>query len=72
MDGCPEADRGEVAFIGRSNVGKSSLVNMVSVSCLGVVKYIHYFHSYPCLSDDMAKNVRTNTLVDKSQIISIH
>ena len=29
MDGCPEADRGEVAFIGRSNVGKSSLVNMV-------------------------------------------
>jgi hypothetical protein len=30
MDGCPEADRGEVAFIGRSNVGKSSLVNMVS------------------------------------------
>ena len=38
MDGCPEADRGEVAFIGRSNVGKSSLVNMVSVLCLGVVK----------------------------------
>lgn len=30
MKGCPEADRGEVAFIGRSNVGKSSLVNMVS------------------------------------------
>jgi hypothetical protein len=29
MEGCPEADRGEVAFIGRSNVGKSSLVNMV-------------------------------------------
>ena len=34
MDGCPEADRGEVAFIGRSNVGKSSLVNMVSVFVL--------------------------------------
>jgi len=35
MDGCPDADRGEVAFIGRSNVGKSSLVNMVSfiVAC---------------------------------------
>lgn len=32
MEGCPEADRGEVAFIGRSNVGKSSLVNMVSCS----------------------------------------
>jgi len=30
MDGCPEDDRGEVAFIGRSNVGKSSLVNMVT------------------------------------------
>lgn len=27
---CPPADRGEVAFIGRSNVGKSSLVNMVT------------------------------------------
>lgn len=30
MDGCPQADRGEVMFIGRSNVGKSSLVNMVT------------------------------------------
>jgi len=30
MKGCPAADRGEVAFIGRSNVGKSSLVNMVT------------------------------------------
>jgi len=30
MDGCPKADRGEVVFIGRSNVGKSSLVNMVT------------------------------------------
>ena len=29
MEGCPVADRGEAAFIGRSNVGKSSLVNMV-------------------------------------------
>jgi hypothetical protein len=29
MNGCPPADRGEAAFIGRSNVGKSSLVNMV-------------------------------------------
>ena len=35
MAGCPPADRGEAAFIGRSNVGKSSLVNMVS-SMLGV------------------------------------
>lgn len=30
MDGCPVANRGEVAFIGRSNVGKSSLVNMLT------------------------------------------
>jgi hypothetical protein len=30
MAGCPPADRGEAVFIGRSNVGKSSLVNMVS------------------------------------------
>lgn len=30
MTGCPPADRGEAAFIGRSNVGKSSLVNMVT------------------------------------------
>ncbi|KAL7551254.1 hypothetical protein ACHAWF_014444 [Thalassiosira exigua] len=30
MNGCPESDRGEVAFIGRSNVGKSSLVNMLT------------------------------------------
>jgi hypothetical protein len=31
MSGCPPADRGEAVFIGRSNVGKSSLVNMVSL-----------------------------------------
>jgi len=30
LAGCPKADRGEVLFIGRSNVGKSSLVNMVT------------------------------------------
>jgi GTP-binding protein len=29
MAGCPPPDRGEVCFIGRSNVGKSSLINMV-------------------------------------------
>ena len=32
MAGCPPADRGEAVFIGRSNVGKSSLVNMVCVN----------------------------------------
>jgi GTP-binding protein len=30
MEGCPVPDRGEAAFIGRSNVGKSSLVNMIT------------------------------------------
>ena len=27
---CPPADRPEYAFIGRSNVGKSSLINMLT------------------------------------------
>eukprot|EP00956_Cyclotella_meneghiniana_P045806 scaffold385551_cov122-Cyclotella_meneghiniana.AAC.1 len=30
LAGCPKPDRGECAFIGRSNVGKSSLVNMIT------------------------------------------
>lgn len=30
MAGCPTPDRGEACFIGRSNVGKSSLVNMIT------------------------------------------
>ncbi len=29
VDGCPKPDRPEYAFIGRSNVGKSSLINML-------------------------------------------
>src|SRR5690242_11881084 len=29
FDKCPEPDRPEIAFIGRSNVGKSSLINML-------------------------------------------
>ena len=29
VDKCPDADRPEIAFIGRSNVGKSSLINML-------------------------------------------
>lgn len=27
---CPEDDMPEIAFIGRSNVGKSSLINMIT------------------------------------------
>ena len=30
MESCPKADRPEYAFIGRSNVGKSSVINMVT------------------------------------------
>jgi GTP-binding protein len=30
VEGCPKADRPEYAFIGRSNVGKSSLINMLT------------------------------------------
>ena len=30
VDKCPKADRAEYAFIGRSNVGKSSLINMLT------------------------------------------
>src|SRR6187431_1895958 len=29
VDNCPKPDRPEFAFIGRSNVGKSSLINML-------------------------------------------
>ncbi len=29
-ENCPKPDRAEVAFIGRSNVGKSSLINMIT------------------------------------------
>ncbi|MCD6013203.1 MAG: GTP-binding protein [Flavipsychrobacter sp.] len=30
VDGCPKTDKPEYAFIGRSNVGKSSLINMIT------------------------------------------
>src|SRR5579859_2431792 len=30
VEGCPKPDRPEYAFIGRSNVGKSSLINMLT------------------------------------------
>ena len=30
VDGCPRPDKPEYAFIGRSNVGKSSLINMIT------------------------------------------
>ena len=30
LDKCPKPDKPEIAFIGRSNVGKSSLINMLA------------------------------------------
>jgi len=30
IEQCPKADKPEYAFIGRSNVGKSSLINMIT------------------------------------------
>jgi len=30
LEGCPKPDRPEYAFIGRSNVGKSSVINMIT------------------------------------------
>ena len=30
VEGCPKPDKPEYAFIGRSNVGKSSLINMLT------------------------------------------
>ena len=30
VEGCPKPDKAEYAFIGRSNVGKSSLINMLT------------------------------------------
>ena len=30
FDGCPAPDLPEFAFIGRSNVGKSSLINLIT------------------------------------------
>jgi hypothetical protein len=41
MAGCPPADRGEAVFIGRSNVGKSSLVNMVCNVSLALLQCQH-------------------------------
>jgi hypothetical protein len=38
MKGCPPPDRGEAAFIGRSNVGKSSLINMVRSNVISIYR----------------------------------
>lgn len=50
MQGCPTADRGEVAFIGRSNVGKSSLVNMVGYCTSHVCIFLCFNLTYTDVS----------------------
>lgn len=55
LAGCPETTLPEVAFIGRSNVGKSSLLNMVTTrkelaktsSRPGKTELINFFHIPP-------------------------
>ena len=51
VEGCPEPDKPEYAFIGRSNVGKSSLINMLTnqtklaktSGCPGKTQLINHF-----------------------------
>lgn len=70
MDGCPVSDRGEVVFIGRSNVGKSSLVNMVSLCFLFMITRI-WFGSFSDKNYDLHDVCLT--LIDyKSKITCIH
>lgn len=66
LKGCPEPVKAEFAFIGRSNVGKSSLINMVlnkrglalTSSKPGKTKFINYFliKSTPSKINGTAKN----------------
>lgn len=51
LDSCPDLEFGEIAFIGRSNVGKSSLINLLAQrnglakvsSTPGATKLINFF-----------------------------
>ena len=64
MKGCPRGDRGECAFIGRSNVGKSSLFNMVSLNAwlydcisIGIVSNQFSLSLYLSLQLTLAKEI---------------
>lgn len=57
---CPPADRPEYAFIGRSNVGKSSLINMVTgrtslAKTSGTPGKTQLINHFDIVSDDRAK-----------------
>jgi GTP-binding protein len=74
VDKCPKPDRPEYAFIGRSNVGKSSLINMLTgkrelakVSANpGKTQMINHFEitSSPTLPRKAEKGVNKWFLVD--------
>ena len=63
LKSCPKADLPEYAFIGRSNVGKSSLINMITgikdlakiSSKPGKTKLINHFLILPLSNPDKIK-----------------
>lgn len=63
---CPKADRPEYAFIGRSNVGKSSLINMLcnneklakTSASPGKTQLINHFTIESIKDNDLGKNVK--------------
>jgi GTP-binding protein len=71
FDKCPEPDRPEIAFIGRSNVGKSSLINMLcdnnklaKISATpGKTQLINHFE-IKCINPVKAKEQMREYLVD--------
>jgi GTP-binding protein len=71
FDQCPEPDRPEIAFIGRSNVGKSSLINMLcdnsklaKISATpGKTQLINHFE-IKCISSIKTKTPVQEYLVD--------
>src|ERR1700750_108102 len=74
VDKCPTPDRPEYAFIGRSNVGKSSLINMLcnndklakTSAAPGKTQLINHFdvESSPSVSTNAKKNFSSWYLVD--------
>src|SRR5215813_12179095 len=69
---CPQPDRPEYAFIGRSNVGKSSLINMIAGSeklaktsgSPGKTQLINHFSIESSMSDDNKNKIQHWYIVD--------